>query len=331
MDHRKLIEFGNGSYILTMPRSWVKNNQLKKGDLVTMDDKGNELVLEAKATPFEEKPSEITISASGKDMVHIQMEIITAYLNCYESIIIHTKNSESNSQHIKNTLRNLSGMEIMEHSSSRIAAKNILNPMEISIESMIRRMDGLIRSIIEDATLCIEGQYSPDVLIERDADVNRLYLLGSRSIKNAMLHPKLSRLMGKSPWELHSDRLMLIRLEKSADFFKRIARMSVSAGLEKESIAELSRLFSSFKEYFEDVMKSYYTKDKEAALRQQVSIRSPLDDCGKFLENLNMRILSLKKSPQQKAEAQIAAVYITENLKSAFVQLKYMARYISSY
>ena len=331
MDYRKLIGFGNGSYIVTMPRSWVKNNQLKKGDLITINDKGNELVLEARNKPIEEDHSEIVIDAAGKEIGRIQSEIVAAYLNCFDTLIIRSKDMEKNSHEIKNILRNLSGMEIMEHDASRIVAKNIINPLELSIDNMIRRMDVLIRSIIDDAVLCATGQYSPDIIIDRDVDVNRLYFLGSRTVKSSMINPKIARAMNKTAWELHSDRLMLIRLEKIADAFKRVARLSHSITLDREAIAELQAISMNFKEHFEEAMKSYYTKDREIALDMQVGTRTYLDACNAFLDNLNGRLIASRQNPTKKSEAHTAAARITENLKSAFSQLKYMSRYVLCY
>src|SRR3989338_6195246 len=118
--------------------------------VITIDDKGHELVLEARSKPLEEEHSEIIIDAAGKDLPLIRAEIIAAYLNCYDTITIHSKDIEKNVQPIRDILRNLSGMEIMEHNATRIVARNIINPLELSMEDMIRRMDVLIRSIIDD-------------------------------------------------------------------------------------------------------------------------------------------------------------------------------------
>ena len=47
MDVRKLISFGKGSYIISMPKTWVEKNKLKKGDFISVSDDGFELVLSA--------------------------------------------------------------------------------------------------------------------------------------------------------------------------------------------------------------------------------------------------------------------------------------------
>ena len=47
IDVRKLISFGKGSYIISMPKGWIEKNNLKKGDLISVNDGGFELTLSA--------------------------------------------------------------------------------------------------------------------------------------------------------------------------------------------------------------------------------------------------------------------------------------------
>jgi phosphate uptake regulator len=331
MDYRKLIEFGNGSYIVTIPRSWAKQNNLKKGDLITIDEKEHELVIGTKAAVVEQPHSEIVIETSGKSVEMAKAEIVTAYLNCYDTIIIHKKDVDKSIHFLKSVLRNLSGMEIMEHNASKIVAKNVLNPAEISMDNIIRRMDVIVRSMIDDALLCATGHYSPTILEERDWDVNRLYFLGFRVVKNAMMHPSIARGTGKTLWQLHSDRMVSMRLEKIADCQKRVARILMDMKLDRDSLLELQKLTTQFKEDFERTMKDYYQRDGQDALTVQVSMRERMDACNGFLLNVNNRLIAGKQSPKQRCESHTAAARLTENLKAAFSQVKYMARYVACY
>jgi phosphate uptake regulator len=331
MDYRKLIEFGNGSYIVTIPKSWAKSNNLKKGDLLSMDEKDHEIVFGAKPHSSESIKQEMVIETSGKPIETVKAEIVGAYLNCFDTIIIHAKDLDKNTSHIKSMMRNLSGMEIMEADASKIVAKNILNPTEISMDNVVRRMDIIVRSMIDDALLCATGHYSPTVLEERDSDVNRLYFLGSRAVKMAMTNPSLSKMMGKTPWQLHSDKLLLMRLEKIADCQKRVARLFLEMQFDRETLADFEKLTLQFKEDFENMMKAYYQKDGKDALAMQIAVKERTDACNAFLMRTNARLTLNKQSAKQKAEAYTAAARLTENLKGTFSQLKYMARYVMCY
>ena len=45
MEYRKLISFGKSSYVVSLPKSWVVQNKLKKGDLLYFDEKEKDLIL----------------------------------------------------------------------------------------------------------------------------------------------------------------------------------------------------------------------------------------------------------------------------------------------
>ena len=57
MEYRKLISFGKSSFVVSLPKSWIKQNKLKKGDLIHFEDEGNNLVIKKKEEESKDKPS----------------------------------------------------------------------------------------------------------------------------------------------------------------------------------------------------------------------------------------------------------------------------------
>ncbi len=45
MEYRKLISFGKSSFVVSLPKSWVTQNKMKKGDLVYFEDSGVNLLI----------------------------------------------------------------------------------------------------------------------------------------------------------------------------------------------------------------------------------------------------------------------------------------------
>jgi|TARA_Y100000310_G_scaffold24354_1_gene23386 phosphate uptake regulator len=324
IDVRKLISFGKGSYIVSMPKSWIEKNNLKKGDLISVSDDGFELILKANQEEKKSDPKEIDIDSKGKDMEVLKAEIVSSYLNNYDTINIQFDNNNNEAPKIKEILRNLSGLEIMEQTSSRISAKNLININEISIGNIIRRMDIITRAMIEDAILCLTGQCSDDSIHHRDIDVNRLYFLGSRVIKNAMINPRVAKSLGKDPWQLHSETLMILRLERIADSQKRISRYLSKLSLDKTSINDLNKIYISMSEAYNDVMKSYYNQDKGLALNIEVTNKDRTISCDKFLEKFTLTHSNSKSKSIHSSHVIIAK--IIENLKSTSVEIRNIAR-----
>ena len=329
IDVRKLISFGKGSYIVSMPKSWIEKNNLKKGDLISVDDDGFELILSA--SQQEKKPDalEIDIDSKGKDLELLKAEIVSSYLNGYDTINILFDSHSKEASRIKDIIRNLSGLEIMEQTSARIVAKNLININEISIKNIVRRMDIITRAMMEDVILCYRGNCPYDSVQQRDVDVNRLFFLGYRVIKNAMKNPRIAKSLGTEPWQLHSDTLIIIRLEKIADRQKRIARYLCTASLDRPTLAELDRINTGISEAYSEVMKSYYSQDKQIAFKIEVTNKERTDACNRLLEKCTA-LYSNAKSKAANSNL-VAVAKIIENLKATSVEVRNLARTVLCY
>lgn len=329
IDVRKLISFGKGSYIISMPKTWIEKNNLKKGDLISVSDDGFELTLSANQQEKKLDAKEINIDAKSKDLEFLKAEIVSSYLNCYDTINILFDSSSREAPKIKDIIRNLSGLEIMEQTSTRIVAKNLINITEISIKNIIRRMDIISRAMMEDSILCCRKQCNYDSIHHRDVDVNRLYFLGYRVIKNAMKNPNIAKLLGTEPWQLHSDFFMILRLEKIADRQKRIARYLSSANLDRATLAEIDRIYTDIAESYNDVMKSFYNQDKETAINVEVANKERTEACSRLLEKYTN--LHAKSSNKTSNSNLVAVAKIIENLKATAVEIRNTARTVLCY
>ncbi len=329
IDVRKLISFGKGSYIISMPKNWIVKNNLKKGDLISVSDDGFELVLTASQQEKKVDSREINIDAKGKDLEFLKAEIVSSYLNGYDTINILFDNNNKEAPKIKDVIRNLSGLEIMEQTSTRIMAKNLININEISISNIIRRMDIITRAMMEDAILCCRGQCNYDSIHHRDFDVNRLYFLGFRVIKNAMKNPRIAKALGIDTWQLHSDMVMILRLEKIADRQKRIARYVCTANLDRATLAELDKIHTDISEAYNEVMKSYYNQDKQISIQIETTNKDKTAACDKFLEKYtNTHANSKSKTANSNL---VAVAKIVENLKATAVEIRNTARTVLCY
>jgi phosphate uptake regulator len=193
MDVRKLIGFGKGSFVISLPKNWVDANKLSKGALITVEESKAGLLLSPGSDATRKEENKITINVAHKDLPTIKSEIITAYLNDFDTIELLFKDLPKNGPKIKEIIRDLAGLEILEQTSHRLVAKDLLDINEISLQSIIRRMDLITRGMIEDTITCIEKKSDPDSVSQRDAEVNRLHFLAFRVIRKALSNPRYAR------------------------------------------------------------------------------------------------------------------------------------------
>ena len=346
IDYRKLIGFSKGSFVVTMPKAWVYKHNLKKGDKISIEEGSNELVFYAGEKEIKRGEKSISISAEDKKLSMIKAEIVSAYLNNYHTIEIFSETLEDDAPVIKDILRNLSGMEIIEQTGKRIVAKDLIDVSSIPIQSIIRRMDIITRSMIDDTILCMQGKCSPNSIIHRDTDVNRLYYLGFRVIKNVMEDPMLMNKFGTTPWKISSDRKILSRIEEIADRQKRISRTLAEAEFKENVIKDLKEISMEIRERYNNAMKAYYTNDKKIAYDIEITSKSVIEKCDKFLMDIGNEICSICQQKQKPGTLQsskkipyedlakspaniiVSASTIAEYTKATITFIKYIARTI---
>ena len=329
MQLRKLIGFGKNSYIVSIPKDWINKNELKKGDLMSIEESEHGLLLAANAENKKKEPKTITIEAENKSLDLIRAEIVSAYLNNYGIIEIISRGLKTNAEEIKNILRNLTSLEIIEQTATRMVAKDLVDINEVSIPTVIRRMDIITRAMIEDGIKSIDEDHY-ESLRQRDADVNRLHFLGYRVVRSALINPRIARDLKTNSWELQCYKMVIMRLEKIADRQKRIARYLKETDLSKETADELKKLYSEIKDRYLEVMKAFYTNDVKLALNVEIKNKSRIEACDKFLEKHSYCPLAaatkMKSKKCDKILYCINLARIVENLKAMVTSIKYIAR-----
>jgi phosphate uptake regulator len=283
MEFRKLMAFGNSSYVVSVPKHWVTSNRLKKGDVLVVDERPNELTFSSKDSSERRKFKEVVISSSGKTVEEIKTEVTSLYINNYD--IVTVTDVGANSKGIKEVLRGLVGMEIVEETNTKLVAKDLLDLTEVSMDNIIRRVDIIIRSMLED-TIEFSVKEAESVY-ERDKEVNRLTLLGFRTARAAADNPRLLRLFETTYWNIMVLKQMLIPLERFGDQMKRLLRLVNEHKIEGKKLKDFKTLCSSISKHYLNVMKIYYSKDKSQAFKTETTSKNLLKECDSLLEKYN--------------------------------------------
>ncbi len=328
MEFRKLISFGKGSFVVSLPKDWVEQNKLKKGALLSLDKTSRSVVVSTDFSEREEEKTAITIAADDKSIEQLQAEIVTAYLSNYDIIEVIARRFEGKEEKIKEIVMNLAGLEILEQTATKITAKYLLDIKEISLDSLIRRIDNITRSLILDAIQCVDGACNYKSIKQRDADVNRLNFLIHRTVRKAVTQQR-------DPWNLFWFMRISRKLERIADTQKRIAKDLENLKLSEGFAAEMKEAYGHIYDSYLKVMKSYYETDKNAALEIELSHKQRTMECDQLLSK---ELKDEYKIVRREAESLLSThihehMVMTEiitNLKLMATDIKNIARGIMS-
>jgi len=278
MEPRKLIKFGNSSYVISIPKSWIKENKLKKGDLVYLKkNSGSEIIITSK-----EKNDNVfkkaVIHANSKDIKLIEREILAAYIKGFNILSIAADNINEKVSEIKSNLKNFIGVDIIEKNSKEIVVADFLDIKNVSLNSVIRKMDNSVRGMFDDLELCFDKRKMTekefDEIYGTDNEVNRFYFLLWKLTVYGLSNPSIL-----SKWDINQVRLthlwwLGMNVEKIGDELKRAAREFKNKRLNKESIKELLDMFVVIKKNYLDALNSYYKRN----IRLAYNLSSKKDD-----------------------------------------------------
>tara|TARA_Y100000310_G_C20668737_1_gene809080 strand:- start:1361 stop:2308 length:948 start_codon:yes stop_codon:yes gene_type:complete len=312
VEYRKLIKFGESSYVISLPSKWIKKNKLKKGNLIYVDERSqSELVLSlGKSSEIEEK--EEIIDIDSYDLESLKRKITSSYVRGVTNLILRGNNLAEISIELKELLHNLIGLEIMEQTTSRIVAKDLLSIENISISNMIRKITIITESMIEDSkTITNEPRHSLH-LYSRDEDVNRLSYLILRIIKMGFKSPVVARNLEMDGEQLFQHWELVENLESVADEAKRISRSITKLNIKKLKTTKFIEIYEEIESIYKKVIQYYYKGDKDGAFKVSSLKKVIVKKCDSLLVEYN--------HPE--------IVRLVERLKTMMVSIRNLSRLV---
>lgn len=265
--YRKLIKFGNSSFVVSLPNKWVKMNKLEKGSVMNLVENGhNELILTPQGYEREASPKEIILDLKGKEEKEIQREIVSSYIYGYD--IIRLKGVGKNLRKVRDIIYSLIGLEIVDQEQDLLVVRSLLSLKDISLDKHLRRIDTILKAMMEDSRKSYRAE-NYEYIKDRDRDINRISYLLLRVIKSYLANPSLQRNEKEryTSLELFNLWALLVSLEGIGDECKRVSRLYTTLQLNKKKIdfEAFDKLYATLCLYYNDIMKAYYKGDKSLA------------------------------------------------------------------
>ncbi|NOZ80063.1 MAG: phosphate uptake regulator PhoU [DPANN group archaeon] len=260
MDTRKLIRFGRSSFVISLPKTWITANGLKKGDVLGLEVGATTLKISPHDEPQRRPLLKKTILQEGNPLSFLQMEIVSAYLSVANIIEVKAEGHLKHAQAIKKILHGLTGLEVIEISKDRILARDILDEEAVSIDRTLRHIHRIVSTQLRDC-VHIANKADAEEFFDRDRDINRLVFLLFRVLRYLLKEPSSMQEKGLSIQGLHRDWSMTMRLEHLGDHAKRIARAMVLQKGRPATLQKMRKLHGRLFRCFENTMKAYYAED----------------------------------------------------------------------
>ena len=178
MEQRKIMSLGRSSLVIALPKEWIRLNELKKGDVVSLDVKYDRSlsVFPSLEKKWEEQSTTLTIDPDEKDRI-IARKIIACYLNGYSGIRLVSAGMFSASQQsaIRDIARTLY-MRITESDAKQIYVETLAEESKPQIESSISRMHIISSSMCQNIFTALKNRdiSMAKAVVTLDDDVDHL-------------------------------------------------------------------------------------------------------------------------------------------------------------
>lgn len=269
MEIRKVQVTGGSSYILSLPKEWVKSSNIKKNDPmgIIIQPDGSLTI-----TPYlSGKPAERVKEFDLKyieDPDYLYRSLIGAYVSGFNIIRITSPKRIPSFGHkaVRMFTQVSVGQEVSEETDRTIVIKDLLNPGEMPFENTIRRMYVIVDGMEKDAIFALKSRDSDlakDVVI-RDRDVNRLYWLIARQYNLLLRNVSLSHEMNMDV-EQALNYLQISRvIERAGDQVVKIAENVQSLmyiSMERKLMDSIEILARESLDIFKASVQSFFRKD----------------------------------------------------------------------
>jgi len=259
MISKKLSKIGKSSTMLILPKSWLDHTNLHPGDTVFINPQETDLIISSEYAP---KTDRTTIAMKEFDKSELEREIIGAYIAGYDEILIKTSEISRYSATITKVTRFLSGAEVLSETGDETLIKCILQPTEVSISGIIKRMKYLVDQMLGASkdTIMTEGEENIRAM---EDNVDRLFFLGTRFLNKALYDPTFISKLGIRRGDIVANQKTIENLEKIADYSMKIKRELDN--VKKKNAQRACQMLEDSRKLLDVALESFLDRDKNKA------------------------------------------------------------------
>ncbi len=278
---RRLQRIGS-SIIVALPKEWVIANNLDKSNQVELETGQDTISISANK---EMRPTkELVISYPLPKDENIVADITGAYLLGYDIIQITSKSiiPGEDREKIRNSMRRLVGMEIIEEDASHINMQFLLDATTLNPEKILKRMSSIALGMYDDVSngLILDDKSNLQTLSKRDVEVNRQYFLLVRLIRSTLVDKKLANVFNLENIDILDYRVAANLLENAGDTIVELANFVYNSSLSNEHLKKIFDIVQNFNVLAEKSIDAFTKPDRRLAI-EAISLHK------KYQENLS--------------------------------------------
>lgn len=264
---RRLQRIGS-SILVSLPKEWVDANNLDKGSQVEIETGQDSVSISANK---ETRPTkELIISYPLSKEENIVANITGAYLLGFDIIVINSKSiiPGKDREEIRNSMRRLVGMEIIEEDASHINMQFLLDATTLNPSKILKRISSIALGMYDDVLhgLISDDKSNLQTLSKRDVEVNRQYFLLVRLIRSTLVDKRLANAFNLENIDVLDYRVAANVLENAGDSIVELSNFIFNFSLSKEFSKKIYDVVKDFNKLAEKSIDAFTKPDRLLAI-----------------------------------------------------------------
>ena len=293
---RRLQKIGS-SILVSLPKQWVDAHNLDKSSQVQIETSENNLSITVGEGKKLSKEIEIEYPLPNEE--NIAANITGAYLLGYDSIKINGKSTISvkDREIIRESMRRLVGMEIMDEDASNIIGQFLLDETSLNPEKIFKRMSSIALGMFDETLSALTTGDSTNLqtIPNRDDEINRQYFLLVRFIRSTMVDRRLAGIFNLENIDILDYRIAGNILETAGDTIVDLSKSISGTSLSNSDQKKLYDIAKDIEKIQKKSIDAFITNNRSLAI-EAIKLHKQYQD----------KITKTRSSLEQKKQAPIA-------------------------
>ncbi len=264
METRKLQVSGHSTFILSLPKSWIQDNKIVKGDKVNLklQPEGTILLIPPRTEKGLREIS-VTVDSCGDSIFRKFMGLYFAGYQVMEFKLGFNCTKED-MRYLKRTIQKIKGIEVLNETNDTLIVQDLFDSSLFSPDRAIRRMTLIAKTMVGGAIGSL-GQSIAELSL-KDDDLDMICWLITRQYNMILQDITLSDKLKVSSQKGLSYLMIAKSLERIGDHAMKIASIESTAGLEKRMTSDGTKeLTENMLSSIDRAMTSFFQKDFDMA------------------------------------------------------------------
>jgi phosphate uptake regulator len=254
--------------LVSLPKEWVDANKLEKSSEIEIETSENSLSITANK---DARPSkEVVISYPLLKDENIVADITGAYLLGYDIIRIKGKTSipVEDREKIRESMRRLVGVEIVEEEASSIIIQFLLDAATLNPEKILKRMSTIAIGMFNETLdgLILDDKTNLQTMSNRDIEINRQYFLLVRLIRSTMVDQRLASLFNMENIDILDYRIAANLLEMAGDTIVDLANSITNTTSSKSELKKIHDIVKDAEKIYKKSIDAFIANDRLLAI-----------------------------------------------------------------